>query len=350
MKKTVFLTVFLLFFNFGFSQSDVVKYMNAGTADASKLFKAYLNPFANALGDGLNNSWYYTAGTHKRLGFDFSMSISVTRVPESDRSFDLGQLMLENIRVDNSQGTFGPTVVGADTLGPTLYIMNPTNSSDTLSSFSSPSGTNMNLIPVPMAQFAIGLFPHTDISLRYVPKLSFNSESQNRDKMRVGMFGVGIKHSFNDWMPVLKRLPFDASVFATYSNINANSGIDFRPVVNDPAYVPDENQQLEVNTNTSKIGLIVSKKIAFVTLFGGIGNSRSDTKIDLLGRFPVISDSVDGQFVWKDETDPIKLRFNYSRVSMDAGIRLKFSFFNVFASVNKAEYSSFNLGASIGVR
>jgi len=35
---------------------------------------------------------------------------------------------------------------------------------------------------------------------------------------------------------------------------------------------------------------------------------------------------------------------------MDAGLRLKIMFLSVFASINKAEYTSYNAGISLGMR
>jgi hypothetical protein len=213
----------------------------------------------------------------------------------------------------------------------------------------------MDVVPVPVAQLGIGLFPHTDILVRYVPKIRFNQQGDEEEDVKVGMLGFGVKHSFKDWVPVLKTLPFDAAVFASWSNINANTGINFE--LEDygidetpPNYVPDEDQQLDIQTNTVKLGLIVSKKLAFITFFGAIGNSRSNTKVDLLGRYPVVKDVVDDMPVVEDEIDPIKLRFESSRLSLDAGLRLKFSYFNIFASINKAEYTSLNAGVALSVR
>ena len=357
MKKITILIIFVLTFNFSFSQSDVVQFMQAGTEDANKLIKAYMNPFAMALGDGLNRGWYYTAETHKRFGFDFSMSISSVRVPESARTFDMSKLNLSDVVIDPMYGSIAPTAAGLNEAGPKLNLLDPNNSGDTIGSFRSPPGTDVNLIPVPVAQLGIGLLPHTDILLRYVPKLSFNQQDENQDKVRVGILGFGVKHNFKDWMPVLKHLPFDAAVLASYTNVTANGGVqfglsDYGQGYNDNrgGYVPDDNQKLDMTTNTMKVELVVSKKVAFITFFGGIGNSRSNTEVNLLGRYPIIVDVQNNEPVVVDEVDPIKLEYESSRISMDAGVRMKLGYFNIFTSINKAEYSSFNFGASISVR
>lgn len=355
MKKITILSLLVLAFQIGFSQSNVVKYIQAGTEDANKLFKAYLNPFALALGDGLNKGWYYTAEPHKRLGFDLSMSMTVVRIPKSAQTYDLNDLNLSNVSIDPANGSIAPTAAGSDTLMPILNILDPEDQNSVIGSFETPSGMNMTLMPVPLVQFGIGLFPHTDVLVRYVPKLAFNQQAENQGKIKVGMIGFGVKHNFKDWIPILKELPFDAAVLATYSKVDANSGLNFG--LNDYGYstgssdyVQDENQRLNLRTNTMKVGLIVSKKLAFITFFGGISNSRSHTEIDMLGRYPIVVGEQNNEPVVVDEVDPVQLSFESSRVSMDAGIRFKLAYFNLYGSVNKAEYSSFNIGVSLSVR
>lgn len=174
-----------------------------------KLMKAYLNPFALALGDGLNNSWYYTAETHDRLGFDLSLSVSAIKITGSAKTFDISQISLSDAELDPAYGLIAPTVAGEDVEGPKLNLWNPNSPGDTIGSFRSPPGLGMDVVPVPVAQLGIGLFPHTDILLRYVPKLHFNQEGDSEENVRVGLFGIGAKHSFKDWIPGIKHLPFD---------------------------------------------------------------------------------------------------------------------------------------------
>ena len=348
MKKLLVLLIFVFAGKLTFAQADVVEFIKAGQVDASKLMEAYLDPYGLALGDGLNNGWYYTAKTHDRFGFDFSMSISSIRIPESEKTFDIGAIspQLENVELDDPTDHIAQTVAGAEIEGPKINSLDPDNPL----SFYSPQGTGVSNVPIPVAQLSVGLLSNTDVILRYVPKLNFN---QSDEDVQVGLFGVGVKHNFKESIPGLKYLPFDAAIFASYSHITALSGIDFQLAdygYDDPGYVPDDNQELDIESNTMKIGLIVSKQVAFITFFGGVGNSRSKTTVDLLGRYPVVTEVSGGNIAFGDEVDPIKMKFESSRLSMDAGLRMKLGFFNVFASVNKAEYLSLNAGVSLSVR
>ena len=353
MKKVHLLIVFLLLFKFAMPQSSVVDFIKAGKDDASTLFKSYLNPYALALGDGLNTGWYYSAESHKLMGFDFSLSFSAIKVPDADKTFDIDALGLTNLTVSGSN-SIAPTVAGANSPGPSLEVHD--DNGNTLASFNSPGGVNLDVVPVPMAQLSFGLLPHTDIILRYVPKLEFNNDD---DKVKVGLFGIGAKHSFKEWLPFLKRLPFDAAVFAGYSKITAESGLTFGPTdygANNNVsvtFTPGDDQRLEIETKTLKYGLIVSKKLGILTVFGAIGNSSSKSSIDLLGKYPVVTALSNGDLTITNEDalyDPINIDFDSSNVSLDAGLRLKLAFFSLFASVTKAEYTSFNAGLGLGFR
>lgn len=353
MKKLLVLIFLIGVVKMTSAQSDVIEYLKAGTEDAATLIQPYLNPFATGLGDGLNNGWYYTAETHKQLGFDFSVSVSAVKVPGSAKTYDLSEMSFQNIRLADPADAIAPTIAGDEISGPQFYLLDPNNPNETIGSFNSPQGLELDIIPVPVAQLGIGLLPHTDVLVRYVPKLKFNQGDNDEDETQVGLFGLGVKHSFKDWIPAIKHLPFDAAIFASFSNISATSDIDFSPDdygVNDPSYVQDENQQLDIETNTVKFGLIVSKKVAFITFFGGIGNSQSKSDVSLTGRYPIVSDYANGEIVFDDEVNPIKLKFDSSNISLDAGLRLKMAFFNIFASINKAEYTSLNAGVSLSVR
>lgn len=354
MKKLFLFLLLGIFIQSASSQSNVVEFLKAGKNDANALVKAYLNPYALALGDGLNNGWYNSAATHKLFGFDLSVSVSAIQIPGSATTFDLKNIGLSNhLTLENPAKNIAPTVAGADVAGPRL-IINDLNGKP-IGSFSTPNGLGMDIVPVPMAQLTFGLLPHTDLIGRFVPELKYDN---NGDEMKIGFLGLGVKHNFKEWIPVLKSLPFDASVFASYSEVNAQSEITLDPADfadgNVRLTFPDNTSQLlKFKTKTTKYGLIVSKKLGILTVFGGIGQSSSETDIDLLGNY-VVETTFQvgaGTTTTKDNLkDPVALNFESKNICMDAGLRIKLLFFSIFGSVNKAEYTSYNAGISLGIR
>jgi len=354
MKKMILLFCAGFLFTTAFSQSNVVEFLKVGKTDANKLVRAYLNPYALALGDGLNNGWYNSAVTHKLFGFDFSVSVSAIQIPKEATTFDINALNLSsNLVVENPAKHIAPTVAGADVEGPRIVMNDPNGVK--ISSFSTPNGLGMDIVPVPMAQIGFGLLPHTDIIGRFVPEMKYDNSG---DEMKIGFWGVGVKHNFKEWIPLIKALPFDASIFGSYSQIAAQSELTLDP--NDfsdgnvrVTFGTNTDQLLKFNTKTSKFGLILSKKIGILTVFGGIGQSNSETTIDLLGKYVVETTwNVGGtNVVTKDNLDdPIDVTFESTNLCVDAGLRLKLAFFSLYGSINKAEYTSYNAGVSLGFR
>jgi hypothetical protein len=346
MKKGFLLICFGLFGLMAFSQTNVVEFLKGGKADANKLFQAYLEPYAFALGDGLNNGWYNSAATHKLFGFDLTVTVSGIQIPEEAKTFDISKLGLTNMTV-TSGGNIAPTVAGADVLGPRMLVKDAQGNS--IASFNTPNGVALDMVPVPMAQVGFGLLPHTDVIGRYVPDMKYNNGG---DEMKVGFWGVGVKHNFMEWIPFLKALPFDASLFGSYSEVNAQSALN--SLANSTIEIPnDGNQFLKVNTKTTKFGLVVSKKISVLTVFAGLGQSTSKSNVDLIGKYTIVTKlTVAGQEFTSRETltDPVAIPFDTSNISMDLGIRLKLAFFSLFGSVNKSQYTSYNAGISLGMR
>ncbi len=352
MKRLILIVGMLVAMQSAFSQTDVVEFLKGGKADAEKLIQAYLEPYAFALGDGLNNGWYNSAASHKLFGLDLTVSLSGIQVPESALSFDISKLNLSNMVVE-SGGNIAPTIAGKDNPGPKLLVKD--NAGNSIATFNSPNGQSMDLVPVPMAQVGFGLLPYTDIIGRYVPEKTY---SYNNDQMKLGFWGIGLKHNFLKWIPVLKQLPFDASIFASYSEVNAQSELSFTPedygVDNvSITFTNDEGQFLKVKTNTSKFGIIVSKKLSIFTVFAGIARSTSESTIDLVGKYPVLTKVDGGGFEITNESalvDPIALKFETNNLSMDAGLRIKLAFLSIFGSINKSEYTSYNVGLSLSIR
>lgn len=357
MKKNFALFILVIVTNFVYSQSNVIDFIKAGKDDAKILFENYLDPYASALGEGLNNGWFQTAETHKFLGFDFSFNISAISIPESDQYFELDGLGLANIELVTPGSGPIPTVAGPDKPGSKLRVFREANnpSSEELLTFDAPEGSGLDVVPVPMAQISFGLLPHTDLIGRYVPELEFSGSD---DDVKVGLKGIGLKHNFTNWVPFLKKLPVDAALFFTYAQVNAETGfnftsedynVDLNADFIDDQFTFKDDQRLEFDTRAMKYGLILSKKLGVLTVFGSIGNNETETNIDLLGHYPLLEDG-GTEVVIKSEKDPLRLDMgSSSNIAYNGGLRLRLGFFKLYASVNRAAYTSYNAGIGLGL-
>ena len=140
-----------LFSSVAFSQFSTVDFLRSAPADAVKFVQAYVSPWANAFGAGLNGSWYNTAKPHKLGGFDVTTSFNVGIVPGSAGTFDISSIGLSTTL--SGSGT-ASTVSGPNTDGPQMTY---NSGGYTLASFKTPPGTGWKYIPVPMLQVGIGL-------------------------------------------------------------------------------------------------------------------------------------------------------------------------------------------------
>ena len=167
-----------------FSQFDNIDFLRSAPADGVKFVQAYISPWANAFGAGLNGGWYNTAKPHKFGGFDITTGISAGFVPASAETFDVSKIGLSN----SITGT-GPssTVAGPDKNGPAMTYKD-NGSGVTLASFNTPPGTNWKIIPVPTAQIGIGLPFGTELKVRFIPKINIKGGD-------ISLWGVGIVHS-----------------------------------------------------------------------------------------------------------------------------------------------------------
>ena len=77
--------------------------------------QAYVSPWANAFGAGLNGGWYNTAKPHKLGGFDITTGINIGFVPSSDATFELSSIGLSSSITGT--GTASPTIAGPKTEG-----------------------------------------------------------------------------------------------------------------------------------------------------------------------------------------------------------------------------------------
>jgi hypothetical protein len=361
MKKILFAAMLLIAGSkFTFAQSDVADMLRFGTYDANLLIGAYVEPYAKGLGVGMNNSWYYTADTHKLWGFDLAFSVSAFNVPDKDKTFDVNELGLKYLYAQPGN-SIAATAAGNENGGVSLYYdAEYSGTTVPIAYFSTPGGSEVDLVPVPIIQVSFGLLPNTDIIARYIPKVKFDIDNEKAD---VGLWGIGLKHNIRQSLPFIKHLPIDISLFGAYSEINGESTVHFDytnyGVANPVGYERDPNQRGDLKSKNFKYGLIVSKKVSLITFFASVTGNKSKTTFDLLGKYPVPDpekldpgassiDDLTGTI--GDVEDPIKLKYDESYFGLDAGFRLKLAFFSLFGSVAKADYLTYNAGVSFGFR
>ncbi|HRU41928.1 MAG TPA: hypothetical protein P5021_08105 [Candidatus Diapherotrites archaeon] len=317
-----------------------------------KIIKAYISPWANAFGAGLNGGWYNTAKPHKLGGFDITASLNFGVVPESAGTFNVSDLGLKTLQ---GSGT-SPTISGPDVEGP---VLTKTESGVEIASFSLPPGTDWRYIPAPTLQAGIGLPLGTEIKVRYLPKINIKENGS------IGLWGIGVMHSIIQYLPGNKLLPIDVSLFGAYTKLNGDIAVSLQP---DPE-VPQSYSVYDISTSFDdqniastvealNIGLLGSVNIAVLAIYGGVGYSNTKTKVSLEGNFPTPvlvtsgtphAEYTDSGVLKGNSIEPLEIK-NFSGMRINIGLRVKLAVLTIHADFTRAQYNVFSGGIGISFR
>ncbi|MFQ5605171.1 MAG: DUF6588 family protein [bacterium] len=335
-----------------FNVGDLVR---SGVDDANLLINEYLRPLGNGFGADLNNGWFNTARTHKFLGFDITVSANTAIAPTSDETFDISSLGLKNMRPLDAGNTITPTIVGSEDDGPEVEIfIEALGQQMVVDTLKLPPGIGFRYVPSPMIQASVGLFANTDVILRFFPEVEFE-----KDIGSLRMFGVGVKHDLTQWLPGGGLLPFDLSVAAGVTTFQAQANLDVPPDPNLPQTGDGkyDNQEVEVEAKSFNLNVLISKKFAILTLFGGVGIESSTVDLKLKGDYPIpiLETDINSPNFSKPVTTPLRNPVNLSfdganETRVNVGARLNLAILAISASYTFSKYPVFTLGAGLSIR
>lgn len=351
-RFSALMSALLIFSSVSFSQFDNIDFLRSTPADGVKFVQAYVSPWANAFGAGLNGGWYNTAKPHKLLGFDITTGLNVGFVPSSAETFDISALGLSS----SITGTgLASSVAGPNKSGP---LMSYQAGGVTLASFNTPPGTAWKIVPVPTIQFGVGLPFGSELKARFIPKINIKGGD-------ISLWGVGVLHSIMQYLPGDKLLPVDVSLFAGYTKLQGNVPLNLMPDLSiaqayttvNPA-TAFENQNLNINVKALNISAIASLNLPVITIYGGLGYSKTKTLMELSGNFPtpvlVASATPHAEYndsgVKKGTDFPNMDIKNFSGVRANIGFRIKLAVITIHADYTRAQYNVISTGLGISFR
>lgn len=348
------LTALILFSTLSFSQLNNVDFLKSAPADGAKFLQAYIAPWTNAFGAGLNSGWYNTAKPHKLGGFDITTSFNVGMVPSSAGTFDLSKIGLSsNITATGMTST----VSGPKTNGPAMTVK---SNGVTLASFTAPPGTNWRYIPVPVAQIGIGLPFGTELKGRFIPKINIKDGD-------ISLWGVGLVHSIMQYLPGDKLLPFDVSLFGGYTKLTGNIPLNLQPGTPTNYTAPIsaatsfQDQKINMNVTALNVSAIASLNLPVITFYGGLGYCKSSTTMVFEGNFPtptlvtptlpaVPYAEYNNSGVKTGKDFPEMKIDNFSGLRANIGFRIKLAVITIHADYTKAQYNVVSTGLGISFR
>jgi len=343
--------------------NNVGELLRSGAEDSNLLLENYLRPYSNGFGAGLNTGWNNSARPYRTLGFDLRVNASLAFVPLADETFDVARLepQFQNLELFSSSG-ITPTVAGGDDVAGARVGQQFTNpisgESEELYSFELPQGTGFPMVPSPMIQGTIGIPNDTDISLRLVPSIAVPDVDG-----QVNLYGIGVKHGLNQWIPGGAVMPIDISMQFGYTQFNFDietrvqpqSGTDIR---NDYDASEWENQRIELKTSGYTANLLVGRSLPVLSLFAGVGFQASTTEIGAKGSFPLTvpnenyhpSDSPEPKAI-EALVDPLNVSMNGTNsIHALAGFRVRLGFFAISGSYTISDYPVANVGLGFSMR
>ena len=351
-RAGVLMIILCLFSLASFSQFKDVDFLRTAPADGVKYLEAYISPWANAFGAGLNGGWYNTAKPHKFGGFDITLNTSVGIVPTSAQTFDASKIGLSS---SITGAGISSTVAGPDKAGP---LMSYNANGVILASFNAPKGVDWRYIPVPTAQVGVGLPFGTELKVRFIPKIKIKDGD-------VSLWGVGLLHNITQYLPGNKILPFDVSLFGGYTKLMANVPLGLEP---DPsvtkayttinASTAFNSQNMKITVGALNISAIASLNLPVITFYGGVGYTKTRTAIELSGNYPlpvivalpVPHAEYNDSGVKKGSDFPKMDIKNFSGLRANIGFRIKLAFLTIHADYTRAQYNVLTAGLGISIR
>ncbi len=357
MKRISILLTCIILFSFGkfantYGQArDIGNFIAAGPADAEALLEAYLSPWINAFGGSMTGGWYNTAKPHELGGFDLTLTFNTAFVPSQYKTYNVDELGLESLVLEEGSNPISPTVAGSNENGPQMQY-NILEEDFQLDAFDLPPGTGFAYVPTPMIQVGVGLWFGTEIMGRFFPRIPLK-------QAKVGMWGFGLKHDIKQWIPGLKDVPvLNISLMGGYTRLNSGVGMEVTPEkvglqdYNDVEPTVWENQEMILKTSSLTANLLISADLPVVTFYGGVGFATTKTNLKFEGNYPMLGFEGGIPFV-NAEQDPIDIEVKnkdggITKPRLNVGMRFKFGVFTMHFDYVRATYNvaSFGLGIS----
>lgn len=340
MKKLALIVVTIIFSYSAKSQNlDVL--LKAGD-DASLLFQNYMTPVMNGMSYSLNDGWYTSAKTHKKLGFDFTINVSTAIVPKSSRTFQFNQTNYQYLRLESGNSEI-QTVMGGKNNSKFGVRIPYGNGNYKIAEIKMPNGVGgdlpLNAVPAPIIQASVGIPFHTDLSVRFLPTV-------NTKDVNASLFGVGIKHNLMQYLGPLDKLPLNVSLFAGYTTMTSTYNLQ------NVSTLSGRNQEAAFKLNTFTIQAVASLDFPIITLYGSVGYDKGKSTLNVKGSYELVyTDETTGiSLPPVTITNPINMNFNANGFRGTIGTRFNLGFFKIYGNYTLKEYNTISAGIAFSFR
>ena len=193
--------------------------------------------------------------------------------------------------------------------------------------------------------------------VRYLPTIDLSKLVEDLD-VKIDFWGAGVKHDIGQWIPVFEHLPIDLSGMFAYNSLKVSFGLNVplpdltgATVIGTPP-AGENKQEVILGVNSFTTNLILSKKIAMLTLFASTGFNYSNITLDVKGIYGATLDKdLLAKKTVKFFENPISKTFPGAN-SMRAGLgfRLQLLLLSLHAEYTFASYPVITAGFGISFR
>ena len=318
--------------------------------DASLLTQNYLNPAMIGLMNSMNGGWATTAKVHKKFGFDITIGVNASLVPDEAQAFTFVSDDYQFLSLPNGENELQTVMSENDTETTVDISIDNGNGTFKVASFNMPGGITedlpVNAVPAPTVQIGFGLPFKTDIKARFVPNLNFD------DDVEANLIGFGLQHDLTQYLGPLDKLPLSVSILGAFTNMEVIYTINDEDVTDN---VSVSNGEAEFKMNTWTVQALASLDFKIITFYGSVGYNNGKTTTKMKGDYTLtydVEDSSGNQIGSVNETisNPINLDFEANGMRATIGTRLNLSVFKIFADYTFQNYNTATVGIAISVR
>ncbi|GAF03109.1 DUF6588 family protein [Saccharicrinis fermentans] len=328
MRKTFIFLLLAVGVSIVKGQKEVVTFLQVPELSQG-LAMEYLSPMGEMMHGNLHSGWYRTAKTHRFLGFDISLSMSATTTPSDQRGYYIDQIpdFQQNYILKDGSFSIAANMAGQTTDFP--VIRNRTDGRE----IQLPKGKGEDRISLPVLSGGIGLPYNSELRVKLMPKLDMGNTGE------VSQYGVGLKHSVKEYIPVLANVPvLSLAVWGSYAFMSNDIKIDY-PNMGSPG------QSLEGVMTGLSAKLLVGIDVPVFSAYMGLGYVSSNVDYTLKGNYYVGDPAA-----LLEETNPLSVKYEFSRMALDFGVKAKIGMVELFAGYAPGEYGTMSLGAGVAFR
>ena len=285
MKKVV--AIIIIIAGMQFAKAQELETILLAADDASLLSQNYLNPAMEGLMYSMNGGWATTAKVHKKFGFDLTIGVNASFVPDASKVFSFVPGEYSVISLSNGQNEV-PTIMSEDDSETTINVKIP-NGDGTfkVTSFDMPGGITedlpINAVPAPTVQIGFGLPFKTDIKARFVPTQSF-------DDVEAKLLGFGLQHDLTQYFGPLDKLPLSVSILGAFTNMSVVYAMNDEDLTDNVAV---SNGEVEFKLNTWTVQALASIDFKLITFYGSLGYNNGKTTAKMKGDYTLTYDVED---------------------------------------------------------